>query len=511
MNYKKILILGSNNEGTNDIVDQLVQFYNLPNLGIITSDTQSINVNGIYHTTVVDLPIGSIITLAKHFDLVRMLDQPRDQWTHIKILKSTYKLMLDLEGLQIPVEFRLNQNVQSLEKIETMVTDNKSWCIYPWINFISRSGTELNLCARSSTVVANEVSTTAWQNSSVRKTIQEKMKNNQLIPESCSYCYKYEDLGIESYRQYESKEWLNWLGIDEFDKLPTSPKYYELHFGNLCNIKCRSCEPLRSSAIDKEFKRHKIIMPSQLLNIVDKFSTVDAIDFSSLDKYSRVYISGGEPVIMPETLEFMRKCIEHNRVEFELTMSTNGVKLPEEFVNLLPHFKNVNFNFSIDGYGTINDYWRSGSSWQKIVDNMHRMQDLGHQVHINTVPGIYNVTNLHLLLEWIDIEFPHATLYMQINYLGEQSAYNHPNHKAVLESMKRCQATNVYWSDGKSCKTSIDSIYNHYKNNPTCNLDSLKNFFEFNDKLDEIRKIKLADYIPELDDCRKLIPPAKIN
>jgi hypothetical protein len=33
----------------------------------------------------------------------------------------------------------------------------------------------------------------------------------------------------------------------------------------------------------------------------------------------------------------------------------------------------------------------------------------------------------------------------------------------------------------------------------------LENFFYYNDLLDSNRKIKLQDYIPELEECRKLI------
>ena len=45
----------------------------------------------------------------------------------------------------------------------------------------------------------------------------------------------------------------------------------------------------------------------------------------------------------------------------------------------------------------------------------------------------------------------------------------------------------------------------HYDKNFKLDLEKLKAFFEFNDKLDQSRNIKLADYIPELEAARKLI------
>jgi hypothetical protein len=140
---------------------------------------------------------------------------------------------------------------------------------------------------------------------------------------------------------------------------------------------------------------------------------------------------------------------------------------------------------------------------------MHVLKRQGHNININCVPGIYNVTNLHLLLEYLDREFSDTTIYMQINYLALQSAYNNPNAKLVLESMDRCKQTSVYFSNGKSCKTTIDSLYDYYSNSPTCDLKSLKEFFEYNDKLDQARNVRLIDYIPELEACRKYIQDIK--
>jgi sulfatase maturation enzyme AslB (radical SAM superfamily) len=222
-----------------------------------------------------------------------------------------------------------------------------------------------------------------------------------------------------------------------------------------------------------------------------------------------VYFQGGEPTIMPEVMDFMKQCIEKNRTDFNLTMCTNGVKFSDEFLETVSHFPNTNFSFSIDGYHKVNDYWRSGSKWNRVIENAHMIQNLGHSVSINTVPGIYNVTNLHLLFEFLDREFPFTAIYLQVNYLPWQSAFNHPLRDLVIESMRKCMKTSLYHSNGKSCKSGIDSIYNHYNNNPVCDLKSLKDFFVYNDQLDRVRGTKLADYIPELEAARNYISEYK--
>jgi sulfatase maturation enzyme AslB (radical SAM superfamily) len=311
---------------------------------------------------------------------------------------------------------------------------------------------------------------------------------------------------MESYRQFETIDWVTRLEIENIDDLKdiTRPFFYEVTHSNDCNIKCRGCQPAYSKPIGIEIKKHNIQTPAPVLWNSNNYS-IDLIDIDTLDYRSTVYFQGGEPTIMSEVREFLQKCIHKGKTDFFLTMCTNGVKITQEFLDLVNHFPNTNFSFSIDGFDRVNDYWRSGSTWHKVIANAHLIQSLGHSVSINTVPGIYNVTNMHLLFEFLDREFSMTAIYMQINYLPWQSAYNHPRADLVIDSMKRCQQTSIYHSNGKSCKSSIDSILHHYSNNPVCDLPALKNFFDYNDQLDRVRNTKLADFIPELEEARKFL------
>jgi hypothetical protein len=63
----------------------------------------------------------------------------------------------------------------------------------------------------------------------------------------------------------------------------------------------------------------------------------------------------------------------------------------------------------------------------------------------------------------------------------------------------------VYYSNGRSCKTQVDATINWYTNEYHLDVDKLKKFYEFNDKLDQSRGSRLADYIPELAQARSMI------
>lgn len=506
VDQKKILVFGNNDSGTDLAVSQLAQQQGTQNHGLITDATFVPDLPGLYHTTVVDIAWGGLIQLAQRFDQVIMLDQPQDQWTHWKCMQATCKLMLNLEHLGMDTVFRNNANVQHiLYWMDLVYKKNSSVCIYPWIN-LYYDGADLKLCARAQDTVTTIDQFTTWATDPGYQRIRHAMLDGKRMPNHCRTCYQYEEKGVESYRQFETIDWITQLQIQNLDELKniTRPFFYEINTGNHCNIKCRGCQPAFSRPIGEELRRFNIVPPGKFLWEPGAYN-IDSIDIDTLDHRCSVYFQGGEPTIMPEVQEFMQRCIDKKRTDFFLTMCTNGVKFSQRFLDLLSHFSNTNFSFSLDGYGPVNDYWRSGSNWSRVIENAHMIQSLGHSVSINTVPGIYNVTNLHLLLEFLDREFPMTAIYMQVNYLPWQSAFNHPMPDLVIDSMKRCQQTSVYHSNGKSCRSSIDSILQHYSNNPQCDLKALRDFFDYNDQLDRVRGTKLADFIPELEQARKFI------
>jgi sulfatase maturation enzyme AslB (radical SAM superfamily) len=267
--------------------------------------------------------------------------------------------------------------------------------------------------------------------------------------------------------------------------------------GAICNLDCTYCF----------FLSKEQLYPGDRFRMSDDLVTTYLTQLIAAHRTREITIAfqGGEPTIMPEVLNFMKQCIAKNKTDFFLTMATNGVKFSDEFLETVSHFSNTNFSFSLDGYGKINDYWRSGTNWNRVIANAHMMQAQGHSVSVNTVPGIYNVTNLHLLFEFLDREFPFTAIYLQVNHLPVQSVLNHPLKELVIESMSKCMKTSVYHSNGKSCKSGIDSIYNHYINDPVCNTKDLRDFFDYNDQLDRARGTKLVDFIPELEAARSYI------
>jgi sulfatase maturation enzyme AslB (radical SAM superfamily) len=501
---KKILCLGNNSLDTDQRTSNLASQDSTINHGVIDSIDFLPELPGYYHTSIIDLSAGEIIKIAKKFNNIILLDQPRSEWSHETVLKSTISLMVNLDQLGLPTKYKDNNNLKNINFWNKLVTENKSFCIHPWILMNEIDGKAV-LCPRDSNPVTNKPQNIiSWQTDANYQSIRQRMLEGTIIPDHCGVCYDYEDRGIESYRQFETKDWANRLHLNSLDDLKniTAPYFYDIRLSNKCNMMCRSCNPLYSNLIAKESKKFNIVYkvsPSYT------YSKLDCIDIDRLTPKTRVYLTGGEPTVMTEIYDWMQQCIDAGQTDFDFTLGTNGQRLNKRFLKLIKHFTNLNFSISLDGYGRINEYWRWGSNFDTITKNIHTLKNQGHNISINCVPGIYNVTNLHLLLEFLDQELPMTTIYMQLNYVDFQSAYNHPIPELVLKSMERCKNTSVYYADGKSNKTTIDSLYDYYSSNPTCDLALLKEFFDYNDKLDQARNVRLVDYIPELEACRKYL------
>jgi molybdenum cofactor biosynthesis enzyme MoaA len=502
---KKILCLGNNSEDTDKQVYFMSRKNKTKNHGLMNKIDSNLTDYGFYHVSLVDLSAGQIIKIANQFDQIILLDQPESTWSSNILLFSTFNLMVELEKNGLDTNFRNNSNIARYSYFDNLFQQNKSFCIYPWIE-LTEQNEKITLCARSEVEVTTRQKLHDWRNDSNFNEIRQKMLLGEKLDEHCEVCYYYEDNNIESYRQFDSKYWISRLGIDSLQDLEkiTHPYFYEVRLSNKCNLMCRSCNPSYSHLIEQEVKTHKLTFFDDSEKFY-KYTAIDIIDIESLNSKSMVYLTGGEPTIINDVFKFMQDCINRKRTDFHLTFSTNGMKFSQKFIDLTRHFNNVNFSFSMDGYDKVNDYWRWNSKWNTLVSNAKLMQSLGHQVNINCVPGIYNVTNLHLLYEFLDKEFPFTTVYLQLNYEKNQSAMNHPDAELVVKSMERCMQTGTYYSDGKSNKTTIDRLHSHYSKNPECNLSDLKNFFEYMDTLDKIRDVRMKDYIPELDDCRKFL------
>ena len=116
-----------------------------------------------------------------------------------------------------------------------------------------------------------------------------------------------------------------------------------------------------------------------------------------------LYFAGGEPLLIPEhfnILEFM--VAEGHAKNCILRYNSNGTEISDRLLELWTHFKLVKFNFSIDAFGTKNDYIRYPSEWTSIVQNLHKLDNTDNNVVVNVACAVQalNVMYLDELVDW---------------------------------------------------------------------------------------------------------------
>ena len=502
----KILCLGNNTEDTDVKTKNLAQQDSVECHGVLSDldDTvtlDSISKPGYYHTSVYDIEYGKLFKFAQQFEKIVILDQPKHQYSHPDAFFKTIQLAKELK--KFTTVLMLDPGYESgITFFENLVKTNKSFCIFPFIELLTNQRTDgqTTVCCRSTTPVAKLDEITSFKTDKNYKIIRDKMLNGVLLPDHCSSCYNLESQNILSAREQETVEWANRLNLMSLEDLGLieSPAYYEIRPSNICNLQCRMCGPESSQLIGKEYKKLNLVaeLPP------DERSNFDIVNFTNLKK---LYVAGGEPTAMPKFYDFVDRCINENKT-FEFLVNTNATKINNRFkkqLKLLPHMQ---FIVSLEGLGDINHYVRWPSNWDTIVKNMKYLVDNNHKITINTTVSIYNITRLYELFKWLDDEF----LGMLVHALPVSSkddmlsAFIFPNAKLALSRLLPIQQLKCYNND-KLLKSFIDELITHYRSNPSADLEKLKLFFEFNDKLDLSRNVKLVDYIPELEQVRKLI------
>ena len=282
---KKILCLGNNSYDTDQKVSVLATQNQTINHVLISSVNFMPTMFGYYHTTVIDLHPGEIIRLSKHFNVVMLLDQSSEEWSHPTLFSTTMKLIWELKELGREIIFQNPKITESNMFFNELLETNKSFCIYPFTLLTSAGNEVTSACVRSGgTPITKIKNLTDWQNDPGYQKIRTKMLAGEKIPEHCSYCYNLEKDGGKGVRYFDTIDWATRLGLTSLDDLKkiTTPVHYEIRPSNKCNLKCRSCIPRHSHLIDQEFKNIGITLKSS--QDLDSYTGFDLVKFDNLKR-----------------------------------------------------------------------------------------------------------------------------------------------------------------------------------------------------------------------------------
>lgn len=186
---------------------------------------------------------------------------------------------------------------------------------------------------------------------------------------------------------------------------------FDLQVTNTCNLACRMCTPGQSSTWNKLIKDNPDFPWRQVNDRLSPVTTSTSwhSEFlhqikNRMDDCEWIQFTGGEPFMVKQVKQVCLDIIASgNAHATEVKFITNGqVELTDDWFDILPQFKHVNMDISIDGVGSRYEYIRLGSEWNKIETFIKTLRKKcpGIDISASFLPQTLNIGNLSASLEW---------------------------------------------------------------------------------------------------------------
>jgi organic radical activating enzyme len=389
---------------------------------------------------------------------------------------------------------------------------SSTFCVMPWNSIATNASGNYRVCCNSTpgknfvlgndgkAVKISKVKPSEIWNSETYKHLRKQMLDG-VQPEMCERCFKEEAAGIKSARQNWNDKWYD-KDKDYAVESNLDIEYVDLRLGNLCNLKCRMCNPYSSNQWVDEWntvvKTAKLVPDFPLtVEETDRLNNMtwpeDPRTWASIieiaDSIEEIYLTGGEPTLAIEQYKLFDILIEKGlSKKIKLKYNTNLTNIPKKMIEYWSHFRTVQLNASIDAYGELNRYIRYPTGWSSVEKNIDKFLSMPNvQVQIHCTVQMYNILNLKELFDWIKAK-TELTPYLNI--------LNHPvclNIQTLPSELKKlAEERLVDYLDWPKVKETIAYM------NSADTSNHIDEFNKYTKVIDELRNECLTDHVPEL-------------
>ena len=283
--------------------------------------------------------------------------------------------------------------------------NSKTFCMHPFTGLATREDGAVKICCRSQPIgwIQDDTLENIWNDYQMRDVRKKVLCGER--PEVCKPCFDLEDQGVESLRQRhiknaipESRINLYPTALDTLRDDYTMPFEFptmEIKLNNLCNLKCRMCNPLDSTSWNDwdEVKPFYKKEDNYLVKTVERFvnkpgqyiGPFDDTDkwWASFEKllphFRRVEFAGGEPLMDPQhykILDMLKPYAKNIEIKYATNGTTLGIKGGRTIHDYWPHFRSVAVNVSIDGIHDVYNYIRSNGNFNQVEENVKEIQSI---------------------------------------------------------------------------------------------------------------------------------------
>jgi radical SAM protein with 4Fe4S-binding SPASM domain len=407
-----------------------------------------------------------------------------------------------------PVKITLDQLT---DREHYLLTESKTFCIYPWIHLHAYPTGEAYPCCHAE--MQHPVGNCKT------KTLQEiwhdrpmQLLRNDMLAEkaspTCARCYEQEAAGFFSGRRSANKH--HGHHIHKLDTNPFEMTYWDIRFSNLCNLSCRSCGHIFSSSWyqdQAQLAGTEWRINNQPLTFAGRTET-DIWEqlLPHFDHVEQIYFAGGEPLMMAEHYRILDELERRGKFDVRLIYNTNftQTRLKDRSVfDYWRRFESVAVGASLDAMGPRAEYIRHGTRWDRVVENRLRMLEICPNVDFYISPTLSIMNALHLPdlhRAWVNQGLIRPQD-LNVNILQDPAHYRidiatadykkeickkYREHLAWLKPLDPlCRATVGF-------ESAIDFMM------ATDNTHLLDTFWQRTHQLDRIRGQNVLDHLPEL-------------
>lgn len=285
------------------------------------------------------------------------------------------------------------------KKKYNLFKENKNFCAVPWNGFEVYPTGQIKTCSMGQTNLGNLHHQKIGEilDSDEIKRIKQNMLDNKPDP-NCVLCHhRYtEDNDFtylrDHYNKLLVKQEVNYLDTSEF-KLNT----IDLHWSNICNLRCVMCNGEQSSLIAKDEG-----FDMQPINN----ETIEEITDMVIDNQYNIqelYLSGGEPFYIPHNVKLLKR-LSNKNIFMRINSNMQWLKT-NAFLKELVNYNNVQLTMSADAMGDKFEYIRNGSKWQLFSENVEYIrQKTNFDLRLNTIFSVINADAICDLIDYFYFE-----------------------------------------------------------------------------------------------------------
>jgi len=302
---------------------------------------------------------------------------------------------------------------------------NKNFCVVPWTNFEVYTNGDIKTCSLGKKTLGNisDQPLDEILNGEPIKKIKENMLNN--VPDK--NCVKCQIRTIEEdnfkhlrnhYNSRLEQEDVNYEDINNFDM-----RFIDLHWSNICNLRCVMCNPGQSSLIAKDEK--VFVAPIQQERIDEIIKVVTKNE----DKIKEIYLSGGEPFYIPQNVKLL-KALTNKEVPIRINTNMHWYK-NNKLYEILKTFKNVQLTMSVDALYNKFNYIRTGANWETFIKNFKTVkEETQFEIRMNMIFSVINAIDVPKNIKYFyhDIGIKDITINLLENP-KEIAPMNYPENK----------------------------------------------------------------------------------